>query len=92
MNKGIPYLLSALVALTLSADGVAPVMALFEYAYQCLQTGSAPGVAWLRCPSVTAFVQSGAFMATALGVAVGAAAVTRPWPGRHARSRRVHPD
>ena len=31
MNKGIPYLLSALVALTLSAGWAAPVLALFEH-------------------------------------------------------------
>ena len=49
MNKGIPYLLAALVALTLSAGWAAPMLALFEHALQCLQQGGGLDLLRLRC-------------------------------------------
>lgn len=49
MNKGIPYLMAALVALTLSADWAAPVLALFEQVAQCLGSGGSLDLLHLRC-------------------------------------------
>lgn len=49
MNKGIPYLLAALVALILSADWAAPAVALFERAAACLATGGNIDLLRLRC-------------------------------------------
>jgi hypothetical protein len=55
MNKGIPYLLSALVALTLSAGWAAPVLALFEQVATCLQDGGSMDLMRMRCePPVAA--------------------------------------
>lgn len=55
MNKGIPYLLSALVALTLSAGWAAPVLALFEHVATCLQDGGSVDLMRMRCePPVVA--------------------------------------
>ncbi|MGH8036244.1 MAG: hypothetical protein ACREPD_00750 [Stenotrophomonas sp.] len=49
MNKGIPYLLSALVALTLSAGWAAPVLALFQHVATCLQDGGSMDLMRMRC-------------------------------------------
>jgi hypothetical protein len=49
MNKGIPYLLTALVALTLSTGWAAPVLALFEQVATCLQGGGSMDVMRMRC-------------------------------------------
>ncbi len=49
MNKGIPYLLAVLVALTLSAGWAAPVLALVEHAAGCLGSGGSWDLVRLRC-------------------------------------------
>ncbi|MEG2802731.1 hypothetical protein [Stenotrophomonas sp.] len=83
MNKGIPYLLAVLVALSLSAGWMAPVLALFEHAYACLQGGGGLDLARLRCeprPSgLCALLGAWPFWATAVALAVAAlAAGIRP--------------
>ncbi|MEN5042007.1 hypothetical protein ABE424_17600 [Stenotrophomonas sp. TWI1149] len=55
MNKGIPYLLAALVLLTWSAGWAEPVLALFQHAQTCLAGGGDFDLLRLRCqppPSV----------------------------------------
>lgn len=49
MNKGIPYLMAALVALTLSAGWAAPVLALFDHVAACLDSGGRLDLLKLRC-------------------------------------------
>ncbi|MCS4236509.1 hypothetical protein ACTUVK_003641 [Stenotrophomonas rhizophila] len=86
MNKGIPYLLAVLVALTLSAGWAAPVLALFEHAYSCLQGGGGLDLVRLRCEprpdGLGALLGSWPFWATAAGLAASALAATRlpRWP------------
>lgn len=81
MNKGIPYLLAALVALTLSAGWAAPVLALFERVAACLQGGGSLDPIRLRCTPPTAatevLLQGWGFWLTLLGVAVVVALATR---------------
>lgn len=85
MNKGIPYLLAALVALTLSAGWAAPVLSLFEHALGCLQQGGGLDLLRLRCepqPSGwTATLGTWPFWVTAAAVAL-AALVTMRTPRR----------
>ena len=73
MNKGTPYLLAVLVALTLSAGWVAPVLALFEHAYACLQHGGGLDLVRLRCEpppdGLCALLASWPFWATAVALA-----------------------
>ncbi|MEK0267529.1 hypothetical protein QT383_16610 [Stenotrophomonas rhizophila] len=49
MNKGIPYLLAALVLLTWSAGWAEPVLALFHNAQDCLADGGDFDLLRLRC-------------------------------------------
>ncbi len=49
MNKGIPYLLAALVLLTWSAGWAEPVLALFHNAQVCLADGGDFDLLRLRC-------------------------------------------
>jgi hypothetical protein len=91
MNKGIPYLLAVLVALTLSADWGAPVLALFQHAYACLEGGGGLDLVRLRCEAqptgLCAALATWPFWATAAAVAVAALLAARPggWPrARHA--------
>lgn len=49
MNKGIPYLLAALVLLTWSAGWAEPVLALFQHAQTCLADGGDFDLLRLRC-------------------------------------------
>lgn len=49
MNKGIPYLLAALVLLTWSAGWAEPVLALFQRAQSCLSGGGEVDLLHLRC-------------------------------------------
>lgn len=49
MNKGTPYLMAALVALTLSAGWAAPVLALFDQVAACLDAGGSLDLLQLRC-------------------------------------------
>ncbi|MCF7749295.1 hypothetical protein KQ945_00955 [Bacillus subtilis subsp. subtilis] len=81
MNKGIPYLLAVLVALTLSAGWAAPVLALFEHAYTCLQGGGALDLVRLRCqpqPSgLCTALGAWPFWSTAVAVGLGALAAAR---------------
>jgi hypothetical protein len=85
MNKGIPYLLAVLVALMLSAGWAAPVLALFEHAYSCLQAGGGLDLVRLRCearPSgLCALLASWPFWTTAGVLGLTAIAATR-LPGR----------
>jgi hypothetical protein len=86
MNKGIPYLMAVLVALTLSAGWAAPVLALFEHAYTCLQAGGGLDLVRMRCEArpngLCALLASWPFWATAVALAVSALAATRlpRWP------------
>ena len=74
MNKGTPYLLAVLVALTLSADWVGPVVALFEHAYACLQHGGGLDLVRLRCEprpdGLCALLASWPFWGTAVALAL----------------------
>lgn len=89
MNKGIPYLLAALVALTLAAGWAAPVLALFEHALQCLQQGGSLDLVRLRCEPQpggwSAALAAWPFWFTAAAVALAALAATG------LPRRRVHP-
>jgi hypothetical protein len=80
MNKGTPYLLAVLVALTLSAGWVAPVLALFEHAYACLQHGGGLDLVRLRCEprpdGLCAWLASWPFWATAVALAVATLVAT----------------
>jgi len=61
VNKGIPYLLAALVLLTWSAGWVEPVLALFHNAQVCLADGGDFDLLRLRCqakPSVVCIGQA----------------------------------
>lgn len=61
MNKGIPYLLAALVLLTWSAGWAEPVLALFHNAQVCLADGGDFDLLRLRCqpqPSVVSLGQA----------------------------------
>lgn len=61
MNKGIPYLLAALVLLTWSAGWAEPVLALFHNAQVCLADGGDFDLLRLRCqpqPSVVCIGQA----------------------------------
>ena len=49
MNKGIPYLLAALVLLTWSAGWAEPVLALVHHAQSCLAGGGDFDLLRLRC-------------------------------------------
>jgi len=49
VNKGIPYLLAALVLLTWSAGWAEPVLALFHNAQVCLADGGDFDLLRLRC-------------------------------------------
>jgi len=49
MNKGIPYLLAVLCTLTVSVGWMAPVLALFQRAYACLEAGGGLDLLRLRC-------------------------------------------
>ncbi|HAI45818.1 hypothetical protein D3C87_473090 [compost metagenome] len=90
MNKGIPYLLAVLVALTLSAGWMAPVLALFEHAYSCLHHGGTLDLVRLRCEprpdGLCALLASWPFRATAVGLALAALAATH-LPRRRLRLR-----
>ncbi|MDY0955172.1 hypothetical protein SOM22_11340 [Stenotrophomonas rhizophila] len=90
MNKGTPYLLAVLVALTLSADWVAPVVALFEHAYACLQHGGGLDLVRLRCEprpdGLCALLASWPFWGTAAALAVATLVATRG-PRRQLRLR-----
>lgn len=94
MNKGIPYLMAALVALTLSAGWAAPVLALFDRVAACLESGGHLDLLQLRCapPGVTRDLMLGGwvFWLTAAIVAVLALVVIRPRPVR--RPRRLATD
>ena len=94
MNKGIPYLMAALVALTLSAGWAAPVLALFDQVAACLDSGGQLDLLHLRCapPGVTRELMFGGwvFWLTAACVAVLALVVTRPRPAH--RPRRLASD
>lgn len=76
MSKGIPYLLAVLVALTLSAGWAAPVLALFEHAFTCLQQGGGLDLARLRCEprpdGLCALLGSWPFWATAIALGLAA--------------------
>ncbi len=80
MNKGTPYLLAVLVALTLSAGWVAPVLALFEHAYACLQQGGGLDLVRLRCEprpdGLCALLASWPFWATAVALALATLVAT----------------
>ena len=84
MNKGIPYLMAALVALTLSAGWAAPVLALFEHAAACLDGGGSLDLLRMRCTppaAVPGLVLEGwVFWLTAAGVAVVGLLATRRRP------------
>ena len=89
MNKGIPYLMAALVALTLSAGWAAPVLALFDQVAACLDSGGSLDVLHLRCaPPIEArelLLEGWVFWLTAAGVAVVAVLATRSRPFRRRR-------
>jgi len=84
MNKGIPYLMATLVALTLSAGWAAPVLALFEQVTACLDSGGRLDLVHLRCAppaAVPGLVLEGwVFWLTAAGVAVVGLLATRRRP------------
>ncbi|MBT2768507.1 hypothetical protein J7J08_12745 [Stenotrophomonas sp. ISL-67] len=81
MNKGIPYLMAALVALTLSAGWAAPVLALFEHVAACLDGGGSLDLLRMRCvpPGAATDLLLGGwgFWLTAAAVAAVATVVTR---------------
>lgn len=91
MNKGIPYLMAALVALTLSAGWAAPVLALFEHVAACLQGGGSMDLLRMRCtpPGATRDLLLGGwgFWLTAAAVAVVAATAARTRPPRRSLPR-----
>lgn len=69
MNKGTPYLMAGLVALTLSAGWAAPVLALFEHAASCLGQGGGWDLLRLRCTPAPPLALAWPFWATAVAVA-----------------------
>jgi hypothetical protein len=81
MNKGIPYLMAALVALTLSAGWAAPVLALFEHVAACLDGGGSLDLLRMRCAPPSGardlLLQGWGFWLTAAAVAAVAVLVTR---------------
>ncbi|OEZ01631.1 MULTISPECIES: hypothetical protein [Stenotrophomonas] len=89
MNKGIPYLMAALVALTLSAGWAAPVLALFDQVAACLDSGGHLDLLQLRCapPGVTRDLMLGGwvFWLTAASVMVVVLVATRSRPSRRRR-------
>ncbi|WNH48667.1 MULTISPECIES: hypothetical protein [Stenotrophomonas] len=89
MNKGIPYLMAALVALTLSAGWAAPVLALFDQVAACLDSGGHLDLLQLRCapPGVTRDLMLGGwvFWLTAASVVVVVLVATRSRPPRRRR-------
>ena len=86
MNKGIPYLMAALVALTLSAGWAAPVLALFEHVAACLDGGGSLDLLRMRCTPPSAardlLLQGWGFWLTAAAVAVVAGLASRRRPRR----------
>ncbi len=76
MNKGIPYLLAVLVALTLSAGWAAPVLALFEHAASCLGNGGSLDLVRLRCVPATPVTLGWSFWATLAATGLVVMAVT----------------
>jgi len=90
MNKGIPYLMAALVALTLSAGWAAPVLALFEHAAACLDSGGSLDLLRMRCSPPSAahdlLLQGWGFWVTAAAVAAVALVLTRTRPPRRRSS------
>jgi len=76
MNKGIPYLLAVLVALTLSAGWAAPVLALFEHAAGCLGGGGSLDLLRLRCVPAAPAVLGWSFWATVVATLLVVMAVT----------------
>lgn len=86
MNKGIPYLMAALVALTLSAGWAAPVLALFDHVAACLDSGGTLDLLHLRCAPPTAardLLPGGwVFWSTAGAVLVAMVATRRRSPRR----------
>ncbi|WP_282243524.1 hypothetical protein [Stenotrophomonas sp. PS02300] len=93
MNKGIPYLMAALVALTLSAGWAAPVLALFEHVAACLDGGGSLDLLRMRCAPPSGardlLLQGWGFWLTAAAVAAVAVLVTRTHPPRR-RSPLLH--
>lgn len=92
MNKGIPYLMAALVALTLSAGWAAPVLALFDHVAACLDRGGRLDLLQLRCvPAASAadlLLEGWGLLAMlATMAAVVAVALTKP-PVRRRSSPR----
>jgi len=81
MNKGIPYLMAALVALTLSAGWAAPVLALFDHVAACLDRGGTLDLLHLRCtaPAAACHLLPGGwvFWSTAVGAVLVALVATR---------------
>ncbi|WP_315385285.1 hypothetical protein [uncultured Stenotrophomonas sp.] len=86
MNKGIPYLMAALVALTLSAGWAAPVLPLFDQVAACLDSGGHLDLLQLRCapPGGTQDLMLGgwAFWLTAASVVVVVLLAARSRPTR----------
>jgi len=88
MNKGIPYLLTALVALTLSAGWAAPVMALFQRAAACLGAGGSVDLLRLRCTPPTGVLGSWEMWTAAVVIALVILPVAT---SRVRRSRQLRP-
>ncbi|WNH53936.1 hypothetical protein [Stenotrophomonas oahuensis] len=76
MNKGIPYLLAVLVALTLSAGWAAPVLALFEHVASCLGSGGSVDLVGLRCVPGAPMALGWSFWATSAATTLVVMAVT----------------
>lgn len=82
MNKGIPYLLAVLSTLTVSAGWMAPVLALFQRAYACLDAGGGLDLLRLRCEprptGLCALLGAWPFWTTAAATALVVVLAVRP--------------